>query len=83
MRQIKDINPSTEIIPCSFGNISIKEIFGLGAYDPNKKSAAVSYHTMAKRPSHPESPWKVAIFFMWHHVKAFFTSREAAVQQLT
>ena len=33
-RRIEDINPVSEIIPCNFGNISFKEIFGLGAYDP-------------------------------------------------
>ena len=49
MRQIKDINPSTEIIPCSFGNISIKEIFGLGAYDPYKKSEDVKEWLAAEK----------------------------------
>ena len=49
MSQIKDINPSTEIIPCKFGNISIKEIFGLGAYDPYKKSEDVKAWLAAEK----------------------------------
>ena len=49
MRQIKDINPVSEIIPCNFGNISIKEVFGLGAYDPYKKSEDVKAWLAAEK----------------------------------
>ena len=39
--RIKEINPVSQIIFSKFGNIPLEEIFGLGAYDPYKKSADV------------------------------------------
>ena len=39
--RIKEINPVSQIIFSKFGNIPFEEIFGLGAYDPYKKSADV------------------------------------------
>ena len=39
--RIKEINPVSQIVYSKFGNIPLEEIFGLGAYDPYKKSADV------------------------------------------
>ena len=47
--RIKDINPVSQIIFSKFGNIPLEEIFGLGAYDPYKKSADVKNWLAAEK----------------------------------
>ncbi len=47
--RIKEINPVSQIIFSKFGNIPLKEIFGLGAYDPYKKSADVKNWLAAEK----------------------------------
>ncbi len=47
--RIKDINPVSQIIFSKFGNIPLEEIFGLGAYDPYKKSADVKKWLAAEK----------------------------------
>ena len=47
--RIKEINPVSQIIFSKFGNIPLKEIFGLGAYDPYKKSADVKKWLAAEK----------------------------------
>ena len=47
--RIKEINPVAQIISISFGNIKTKEIFGLGAYDPYKKSQDVKKWLAAEK----------------------------------
>ena len=47
--RIKEINPVSQIIFSKFGNIPLEEIFGLGAYDPYKKSADVKNWLAAEK----------------------------------
>lgn len=47
--RIKEINPVSQIIFSKFGNIPLEEIFGLGAYDPYKKSADVKKWLAAEK----------------------------------
>ena len=47
--RIKKINPVSQIIFSKFGNIPFEEIFGLGAYDPYKKSADVKNWLAAEK----------------------------------
>ena len=47
--RIKDINPVSQIIFSKFGNIPLEEIFGLGAYDPYKKSEDVKKWLAAEK----------------------------------
>ena len=47
--RIKKINPVSQIIFSKFGNIPLEEIFGLGAYDPYKKSADVKNWLAAEK----------------------------------
>ena len=47
--RIKEINPVSQIIFSKFGNIPLEEIFGLGAYDPYKKSADVKSWLAAEK----------------------------------
>ena len=47
--RIKEINPVSQIIFSRFGNIPLEEIFGLGAYDPYKKSADVKNWLAAEK----------------------------------
>ena len=47
--RIKEINPVNQIIFSKFGNIPLEEIFGLGAYDPYKKSADVKNWLAAEK----------------------------------
>ena len=47
--RIKEINPVSQIIFSKFGNIPFEEIFGLGAYDPYKKSADVKNWLAAEK----------------------------------
>ena len=47
--RIKEINPVSQIIFSKFGNIPVEEIFGLGAYDPYKKSADVKNWLAAEK----------------------------------
>ena len=46
---IKEINPVSQIVLSKFGNIPLEEIFGLGAYDPYKKSADVKNWLAAEK----------------------------------
>ena len=47
--RIKEINPVSQIIFSKFGNIPLEEIFGLGAYDPYKKSSDVKKWLAAEK----------------------------------
>ena len=47
--RIKEINPVSQIVYSKFGNIPLEEIFGLGAYDPYKKSADVKNWLAAEK----------------------------------
>ena len=47
--RIKEINPVSQIIFSKFGNIPLEEIFGLGAYDPYKKSEDVKNWLAAEK----------------------------------
>ena len=47
--RIKEINPVSQIVYSKFGNIPLEEIFGLGAYDPYKKSADVKKWLAAEK----------------------------------
>ena len=47
--RIKEINPVSQIVFSKFGNIPLEEIFGLGAYDPYKKSADVKKWLAAEK----------------------------------
>ena len=47
--RIKEINPVIKIVYSKFGNIPLEEIFGLGAYDPYKKSADVKKWLAAEK----------------------------------
>ena len=47
--RIKEINPVSQIIFSKFGNIPLEEIFGLGAYDPYKKSEDVKKWLAAEK----------------------------------
>ncbi len=47
--RIKEINPVSQIIFSKFGNIPLEEIFGLGAYDPYKKSSVVKKWLAAEK----------------------------------
>ena len=47
--RIKEINPVSQIVYSKFGNILLEEIFGLGAYDPYKKSADVKKWLAAEK----------------------------------
>ena len=47
--RIKEINPVSQIVLSKFGNIPLEEIFGLGAYDPYKKSADVKKWLAAEK----------------------------------
>ena len=47
--RIKEINPVSQIIFSKFGNIPLEKIFGLGAYDPYKKSADVKKWLAAEK----------------------------------
>ena len=47
--RIKEINPVSQIIFSKFGNIPLEEIFGLGAYDPYKKSVDVKKWLAAEK----------------------------------
>ena len=47
--RIKEINPVSQIIFSKFGNTPLKKIFGLGAYDPYKKSADVKNWLAAEK----------------------------------
>ena len=47
--RIKEINPVSQIVFSKFGNIPLEEIFGLGAYDPYKKSADVKNWLAAEK----------------------------------
>ena len=47
--RIKEINPVSQIIFSKFGNIPLEKIFGLGAYDPYKKSADVKNWLAAEK----------------------------------
>ena len=47
--RIKEINPVSQIIFSKFGNIPLEEIFGLGGYDPYKKSADVKKWLSAEK----------------------------------
>ena len=49
VHRIKEINPVSQIIFSKFGNIPLEEIFGLGAYDPYKKSADVKNWLAAEK----------------------------------
>ena len=47
--RIKEINPVSQIVFSKFGNIPLEEIFGLGAYDPYKKSEDVKKWLAAEK----------------------------------
>ena len=47
--RIKEINPVSQIVYSKFGNIPLEEIFGLGAYDPYKKSEDVKKWLAAEK----------------------------------
>ena len=47
--RIKEINPVSQIVYSKFGNIPLEEIFGLGAYDPYRKSADVKNWLAAEK----------------------------------
>ena len=47
--RIKEINPVSQIVFSKFGNIPLEEIFGLGAYDPYKRSADVKKWLAAEK----------------------------------
>ncbi len=47
--RVKEINPVSQIVFSKFGNIPLEEIFGLGAYDPYKKSADVKNWLAAEK----------------------------------
>ena len=47
--RIKEINPVSQIVFSKLGNIPLEEIFGLGAYDPYKKSEDVKKWLAAEK----------------------------------
>ena len=47
--RVKEINPVSQIVFSKFGNIPLEEIFGLGAYDPYKKSEDVKKWLAAEK----------------------------------